>query len=76
MRAYVVSFETRDVIGRIVEQVDGIYLSREAARARARAINTDPVSYVNMVAWTSDFEFESPAQPGKPGTQRPRLNAT
>lgn len=50
MMIHLVTFETRDVLGRIVEEVDSAFLDEDNAEARAGVINGDPVTYPGMVA--------------------------
>jgi hypothetical protein len=47
---YVVRYETRDPLGRIVDEIDSIFLHRSSAVARRKTINGDPETYPDMVA--------------------------
>lgn len=53
--AFVVTYEHRDVLGRIVTEVDSIYVSEANAEARASVINSDPGLFPGMVADVEDY---------------------
>jgi len=53
--AYVVTFEARDMLGRIIEEIDSIYLQESNAIARRKLINGDPKTFPGMVADTREF---------------------
>lgn len=47
---HIVAYEHRDMVGRIVVEVDSAYLDEDNAIARRKQINTDPEEYPGMVA--------------------------
>lgn len=76
MIIFAVTTESRDNLGRIVEEVESVFLTPEAAITRRKIINNDPVKYPDMVADTRefvirDFAFATPAT-GKRTSGRPR----
>jgi hypothetical protein len=56
MHVYAVRVEYRDVLGRIVEDFDSLFLSRDPAHARKDAINESPDDH-GMVAFTSRYSI-------------------
>lgn len=71
MIAYLVAFEYRDVLGRICEEIDSVWMSEANAVARRKQINGDPKSFPGMVADTRSLPIRdygmSVAPTGKPG---------
>ena len=55
MQVYAVRYETRNLLGHIVQEIDSLWVDWESACARKREINSDPVTYPNMVAWTVQY---------------------
>jgi hypothetical protein len=64
VNVYAVRYETRDSIGRIVEEIDSLYLDRDAAHARKAEINGDPVKFPNVVAWVHLYHASTAGAPG------------